>query len=188
MHRTHVHQLLDAHRPADTAEASAIARVRAILGETDQSVDLFDKKQATLGHFTASAIAVSPCRSKLLLIHHPAFGLWIQPGGHTDPMDASLPEAAARELEEETGIGIAGARLLGLLDVAVHEVPDGLKGLPAHLHLDLRFAFEVSTEARLGGEAQTPARWFDVAALEDVQTDDSVRAAARRLLRFGAGR
>jgi len=176
MDRSHVAALLDAHTPADAEEHGALSTIRRVLAETPPSVDLFDKRQTTPGHFTASAVVVSPDRQHVLLIHHPAFGLWIQPGGHTDPTDRSLPEAAARELREETGLT---APLLGLLDVAVHRVPDGIKGQPAHLHLDLRFAFTVSMEPPPSGDI--PARWFPVNTLHQVQTDDSVRRAVRRL-------
>ncbi len=183
MHRLPVLRLLREHQPTDDHEAADLARILAVLESVPEPVDLFDKRQTTPGHFTASAIVTCPTRSHILLIHHPAFGLWIQPGGHTDPSDPDLPAAAARELTEETGLTAPTARLLGLLDVAVHEVPDGIKGQPAHLHLDLRFAFEVSRSAPLAGEDATPARWFALSDLATADTDDSVRSAARRLVR-----
>jgi len=181
MSRAHVRTLLETHVAADPAETRDLATIHRILRETPASVDLFDKHQTAPGHFTASAIAVTPDRSRVLLIRHPAFGLWLQPGGHTDPADRSLPEAAARELLEETGLGSNHTQLLGLHDVAVHEVPDGSKGQPGHLHLDLRFAFAVAPDAPLRGEDHLRPRWFAVDDLHSVETDASVRAAARRL-------
>jgi len=184
MRRDEVLRLITAHEPFDPEEARDRDRIIAALTATDPAVDLFDKRHTAPGHFTASAVVTCPERTHLLLIHHPAFGIWIQPGGHTDPGDASLADASARELVEATGLASPTARSLGLVDVAVHSVPDGIKGQPAHLHFDFRFAFEVPRDAVLGGELETPARWFALASMETVDTDASVRAAARRLARF----
>ena len=181
MQRPPVERLLRAHQPADPDETADHQTILRIFAETDPTVDLFDKTTVAPGHVTASALVTDPRRTHVLLIHHPALGLWIQPGGHTDPSDADPAAAAARELREETGLEAPAARCLGLLDVAVHAVPDGIKGQPAHLHLDLRFAFEASRDAPLAGEAHTPAAWVPLDTLATHHTDDSVRAAARRL-------
>ena len=71
----------------------------------------------------------------------------------------------------------------GILDVDVHQVPEGLKpGEPAHHHYDVRFAFQATTwEARASSDARE-VRWFPWAALDGVDTDASVRRAAFRLL------
>ena len=57
-------------------------------------INLADKQQTAPGHYTASAVVTCPARTHAL-IHHPAFGIWIQPRGHTDPHDL-LSQAAAR--------------------------------------------------------------------------------------------
>lgn len=38
------------------------------------------------------------------------------PGGHKDPVDSSLHDAAVRETEEETGLSLVGSDYLGALD------------------------------------------------------------------------
>lgn len=55
-------------------------------------------------HFTASALPVSPDGRHVCLVLHGRMGLWVQPGGHFESYDPSVPEAAGREMREETGL------------------------------------------------------------------------------------
>jgi 8-oxo-dGTP pyrophosphatase MutT (NUDIX family) len=176
--RAQVEGLLLGHEPQDDVEHAALARLRTAFAASPAP---FDKHSFAPGHVTCSAFAVSPDHERVLLIHHAAFGLWIQPGGHVDPSDASPEAAARRELAEETALDRATLLFDGLLDVDVHEVPDGIKGQPAHLHLDLRFAFQAATEEIAAGSDAADARWFALAALDRVDTDASVRLALSRL-------
>ncbi|MFJ2821949.1 NUDIX domain-containing protein [Streptomyces toxytricini] len=54
-------------------------------------------------HVTVGALLVRG-DTEILLIEHLAYGLTLQPGGHLEPGDTSLVEAAVRELTEETGM------------------------------------------------------------------------------------
>ena len=97
------------------------------------------------GHVTCSVVAVNP-RGRVLLIHHRAADLWLQPGGHVEDTDLSLLGAAIRELAEETGIG--RRRVTPLLDVPVdvdiHWVgASAARQEPEHLHYDFRFLVAV---------------------------------------------
>lgn len=176
--------LVRAHSAADGDEAVALARLRLAL---DAAEDALSKGCFAPGHVTCSAFVVSPDGAQLLLIHHRALDLWIQPGGHVDPADASPEGAALRELWEETGATAVLPLFDGLLDVDVHDVPDGLKGQPGHLHLDLRFAFQAQDWAVQAASDAYAASWFPLGTLDTVRTDASVRRAARRLVaRLGA--
>ncbi len=184
MDRAQVAALLAGHTAQDDVEHAALARFRAAF---DQSPAPFSKHSFAPGHLTCSAVVAAPDLGALLLIHHPALGLWIQPGGHVAPTDASPLAAARRELAEETALVDAPLLLDGLLDVDVHQVPAGTKGQPAHLHLDLRFAFRAPTRAVRAGSDAKAVRWVAWDALATVDTDDSVRRAAARLAaRIGA--
>lgn len=55
------------------------------------------------GHITTSAVVVDHTHENAILIHHKVYNDWLQPGGHYEGT-GSLPESAAREVTEETGV------------------------------------------------------------------------------------
>ena len=55
-------------------------------------------------HLTASTLVVSPDARLALLTLHAKAGRWFQFGGHCEPGDATLLDAARREVTEESGI------------------------------------------------------------------------------------
>ena len=126
-------------------------------------------------HLTASALVISPDRRHVLLDLHRKVGRWLQFGGHLEPGDASVADAALREAHEESGV--AGLRLLpgGPARLDRHRAPcsRGSAGPPRD-HLDVQFVAEAPSEAlpTASNESITVA-WWDVDALPD--TDDSVR-------------
>lgn len=77
--------------------------------ELDVVLDLLDdgddltSRKAQPGHVTAGAILIG-ADQRVLHIHYLATGKWLLPGGHIEPGDNTLLQAAGRELAEETGI------------------------------------------------------------------------------------
>jgi 8-oxo-dGTP pyrophosphatase MutT (NUDIX family) len=130
---------------------------------------------------TASALVVSAEHDQVALVLHPKFGRWLQTGGHCEPADHSVAEAARREATEETGIeGLAIDPEPVLL--SRHAVPCHEGG---H-HLDVQFVAvaPAGAEPECSSESDD-VRWFAVDALPE-STDASVRslvAAARSRLR-----
>lgn len=55
-------------------------------------------------HVTASCVVLTDDLSHVLLTLHRKVGLWLQLGGHVEPGDATVPQAARREAREESGI------------------------------------------------------------------------------------
>ncbi|GAA3545230.1 NUDIX hydrolase [Aeromicrobium flavum] len=131
-------------------------------------------------HVTASALVVSADHDRVALVLHPKFDRWLQTGGHCEPGDPSLAEAARREATEETGIdGLTidpDPVLLSRHPVRCHE--------GGH-HLDVQFVAVAPRGAEpTCSDESDDVRWFALDALPE-PTDASVRslvaAASSRL-------
>jgi ADP-ribose pyrophosphatase YjhB (NUDIX family) len=85
------------------------------------------------GHITASALVVDPSSGRALLTLHRKLEMWLQMGGHCEPEDVRLADAALREATEESGI--AGLTLL-------RDEPARLDRhrTPCAWHLDVQYA------------------------------------------------
>lgn len=89
------------------------------------------------GHVTGSVIVFDATLTHVLLTLHPRVGKWIQLGGHCEPADASVADAALREGLEESGLG--SLRLSdGPVHLHTHPITCSL-GVPTR-HLDVRYA------------------------------------------------
>ena len=130
------------------------------------------------GHFTASAFVISPDDQQLLLIFHSKLSLWLQPGGHVDPTDPSLLDAAKREVLEEVGVDAAlHPAFPGILDLDIHIIP-ARKKEPAHEHFDVRFALQAPSFDFQAGSDAASARWVPLDEVEHAHSDASVTRAA----------
>jgi len=110
------------------------------------------------GHLTASALVVDPSRGAVLLTLHPRVGLWLQVGGHCEPGDHTVLDAAAREAREESGLGSLSfdPAPLGL---DVHPITCSL-GVPTR-HFDVRFLAVAPEGAEpVQSEESLDLRWF----------------------------
>lgn len=167
------------------ASGEAIERVRALLA---QGPGVVWRSHFVPGHVTASALVVDRSGEHLLLIRHRFLGLWLQPGGHFEAEDASLVDAARREVIEETGVEL-GEVVAPLAHIDVHGVPANPKrGEPAHEHHDLRVLFRARSFSLEERAEVAGVRWVPWAEIEQIDTDASVREAARvarGLLRAG---
>lgn len=169
---------LAAHRCADEKEARDVAFIREFLRAHPADAHLRSQQE---GHLTGSGFVLDHARERVLLLHHGRLNRWLQPGGHgegeLDPLRIAL-----REIEEETGLSELSPLGEGLFDVDVHGIP-ARPGEPAHLHLDLRYAFVASpgAEPRLSHESRD-LRWFPLGA----PPGDADPALRRALFKLGA--
>ena len=122
------------------------------------------------GHLTASALVVSADRSRVLLTLHPKFDRWLQMGGHCEPGDTSVRDAAAREAREESGIE---GLVLSAYPVRLDRHRVGCHG--GSWHLDVQYVAHAPADAvHAISDESLDLRWWPVDALP-ADSDDSVR-------------
>ncbi|MBT2402948.1 MULTISPECIES: NUDIX hydrolase [unclassified Streptomyces] len=138
-------------------------------------------KPCQAGHITGSALVVDPARGRVLLTLHKKLGMWLQMGGHCEPGDATLAEAALREAVEESGIP-SGLTLLpgGPVRLDRHPIP-----APCNWHLDVQYAALAPAGAVAEiSEESLDLRWFpyeEVAAVADTSVVRLMEATRARL-------
>jgi 8-oxo-dGTP pyrophosphatase MutT (NUDIX family) len=137
-------------------------------------------KACGAGHQTASALVVDPERGRVLLTLHKKLGMWLQMGGHCEPGDTTLAEAALREATEESGI--PGLTLLpgGPVRLDRHPIPP-----PCHWHLDVQYAALAPVGAvEAISEESLDLRWFaydEVASVADASVVRLLEGTRARL-------
>ena len=135
-------------------------------------------------HLTASALVLDATASHVLLTLHRKGGFWAQVGGHCEPADATLADAALREAREESGID--GLRLVGdgPVDLDRHALSSAFGTCGEHL--DVRYAVVAPAGARpTVSDESSDVAWFPADDLPDgcVDIDDLVARARRAILR-----
>ncbi|GGX05781.1 NUDIX hydrolase [Streptomyces chryseus] len=132
-------------------------------------------KACEAGHLTASALVVDPERGRVLLTLHRKLNMWLQMGGHCEPGDATLSDAALREATEESGI--AGLTLLpgGPVRLDRHPIP-----APCNWHLDVQYAALAPGGAvEAISEESLDLRWFPYDEVAGVADASVVRLVER---------
>lgn len=160
--RRRLASILRGLQPEDESELQSLQRTQVLLADGDRPFD----RNCLPGHITASAFVFTSPPHHLLLIRHPTLGRWLQPGGHIEAADASVLQAAIREVHEETGLADLISPLGEVpLDVQVQDIP-ATKSMPAHQHHDIRMllTFEGGSEIRVRNEVLASS-WFATGAL-----------------------
>lgn len=161
--------------------------LKLLLKQVAEDQELWSKRNYE-GHVTGSGVVLSPDHSKVLLIYHPSFGRWQQPGGHWEPEEKGPWLTARRETEEETGVKLK--RIIFLKDnfvpiqIGSHPVPTvPPKNEPHHYHHDFRYGFVADSEdLNLEDEVIDQARWVPLDEVEE-----PIKTAAARLLQLLKG-
>ena len=167
-----LHHLLRHHVAADAREEADRCAMVRLAGELERPLS----RDEPSAHFTASAFVVDEAGERVCLVTHVKLGRLLQPGGHVEPGDASLEEAAMREAREETALELvlhpAASRPF---DLDIHQIPER-PGEPAHFHLDVRYLL-IGT-----GEPCEGAAWYPIGEAGD----ESVARLAAKTLSLGS--
>lgn len=117
--------------------------------------------------YAADVVAVTPDRRVLLIERGwaPYAGCWALPGGHVDPGETSRT-AAARELEEETGVKVDE---LDLTLIGVYDVPGRD---PRGRYVSAAYLAHVPAGTRtVAGDDARDARWWLLSDLPQLAFD-----------------
>ena len=180
MHRRHLLDQIQQYGERHPSERECAKR----LGDFVETHPQCFLRSCEPGHVTASAWIVSPDHRSFLLAHHKKLGRWLQVGGHVDG-EPEVYRAALREAREESGLWHLEfhdmARGIRPIDLDIHEIPANGEE-PAHLHYDVRFLLVASAgeEPRASDESHE-VRWFPMAELERVATEESILRMGRKV-------
>jgi len=164
---------------SDATDGQALKSLELILQLLECSPEPFSREHFTPGHITTSGMVVSPDRRRVLLVHHRRLERWLLPGGHVEAGDATIADAARREVVEETGAALGlGAALAG---ADVHGIP-AKRGEPYHLHHDLLFAFQATADEIQVSEESHAVAWCSPEEFDKYAIPDNVRRAWKRVV------
>ncbi|NEB62998.1 NUDIX domain-containing protein [Streptomyces diastaticus] len=138
----HIRAVTEAYLARHPDERASLTMLFAVLTGSDDPTS----RKNFPAHVTCSAILINAERHVLHILHK-ASGKLLAPGGHNEPFDQLLRDAALRELHEEVGIPPSAVVPLAgheetPLDIDVHAIDaNPSKNEPAHHHVDFRWAF-----------------------------------------------
>jgi 8-oxo-dGTP pyrophosphatase MutT (NUDIX family) len=121
-------------------------------------------------HLTASTLVLSADGRSVLLTLHAKARRWFQLGGHIEPGDASLAEAALREAGEESGLATLALDPVPV-QLSEHAVPFCGSHGDVH-HLDVRFLAVAAVDAvPEASEESLAVRWWPAEELPDPEPE-----------------
>jgi len=169
MHRKKILELLEAHVYSDVFEANMTQETIKFINTYPNCFD----RELLIGHVTGSAWILDSSGQFVLLMHHRKLNRWFQPGGHCDG-DSDVMAVALKEAIEETGAKDIKAVHEYIFDVDVHEIPER-KGIPTHLHYDIRFLFTADKDSPLLiNEESNDLAWVELSKVKELNNEDSI--------------
>lgn len=178
MHRKKILELLDQHTGHDPNEQSMIQQT---IGFVNTYTNCFDR-ELLIGHITGSAWILDNSGQYVLLTHHRKLDKWFQPGGHCDG-DSDVMAVALKEALEETGVNDIQFESEGIFDIDIHTIPER-KGIPEHLHYDIRFLFKADKDLPLLiSEESNDLAWIELDKVENLNSEESMMRMVRKTLR-----
>jgi len=143
--------------------------------------------------FAASVYIIK--KQKVLMIFHRKFNKWLAPGGHLDANE-SPPEAALREVYEETGLNIEfisqenvsinrwNAKSIPRPYLCLLEEIPAFGDQPAHQHIDFIYIAKPAGGSELPNFIEiADMRWFSLEEIEALDPDVDVFAETVDVIR-----
>jgi 8-oxo-dGTP pyrophosphatase MutT (NUDIX family) len=139
-------------------------------------------RECVPAHLTASALVLDATASHVLLTLHRKGGFWAQVGGHCEPDDATIADAALREAREESGIAELRVVGDGPVDLDRHTLSSAFGTCGEHL--DVRYAVVAPPGAQpVVSDESSDVSWFPYDNLPAGCVDiDSLVLRARRAI------
>lgn len=179
MHRNLLLQLLENHQPFNQEETHF---KQEMIEFVNQNPDCFERS-LLIGHITGSAWIVDKSRKFTLLTHHRKLDKWFQTGGHCDG-DSDVLNVAMKEAMEETGLTDIQAINANIFDIDIHEIPER-KGVPTHLHYDVRFLLEADmNEPLIISSESSDLAWIELSKVSQLNDSQSIMRMVDKLLSF----
>ena len=163
----------------DPGDGQALKSQELILLLLECSPEPFSRSQFNPGHITCTALVLAPARERLLLVHHRRLDRWLLPGGHVEPEDGEIWDAARREAIEETSVELEPDPAPRLASMDVHGIPPNGRE-PYHLHHDLVFAFRAASDGILCSPESREVRWCAPEEFGRYALPDNIRRAYER--------
>ncbi|MDZ7900489.1 MAG: NUDIX hydrolase [Arcicella sp.] len=175
MHRNKLLTLLENHNPTAPQEVQFTQQTISFVKENP---DCFERS-LLIGHVTGSAWIVDKSHQFTLLTHHRKLDKWFQTGGHCDG-DSDVMNVALKEAQEETGLSDIQAINPNIFDIDIHEIPER-KGIPTHLHYDVRFLFEADINEPLTVSSEsTGLAWVALSEVSKLNDSESIIRMVRK--------
>lgn len=170
--------VLSAWQAPDPGQVEMRDRFLAFLAEHGgDSVD----RDLRVGHLTASTVLLDHACHNVLLTLHGLIGAWVQLGGHVEPAERTMAEAAAREAREESGIESIRLDPVPIgLDWHAVTCRDSNRRLGPSAHLDVTYLATAPPGAEpLRSDESLDLAWFPLDALPE-GADDVLRSLVGR--------
>jgi 8-oxo-dGTP pyrophosphatase MutT (NUDIX family) len=169
MHRNPLLQLLKNHQPFNQEETQFKQQMTEFI---NLNTDCFERT-LLVGHITGSAWIVDKSLQFTLLTHHRKLDKWFQTGGHCDG-DSDVLNVAIKEAQEETGLADIQAISPEIFDIDIHEIPER-KGVPKHLHYDVRFLLEADmNEPLIISSESADLTWIELSKVSQLNDSQSI--------------
>jgi 8-oxo-dGTP pyrophosphatase MutT (NUDIX family) len=140
-------------------------------------------RQLAPAHLTASAAVLSPDAEHTCLVLHRKLQLWVQPGGHFEVGDESATGAAAREVQEETGLAGQVLPIPALLSRHPAPCAPGV----VDWHLDIQHVLVTESSPPRPSDETPQVAWWPVRALPEALAGGVAELVERAVIVLRAG-